>query len=165
MIKVQLPLIFLLLFSAFGLWAGDDLNTSLLSAAKAGDAAKVESLLDRGADIEARHDNRETALIWASFEGHAAVVEALLSRGAEIEARDDDRWTALMRAAAYGHAAVVETLLSRGAEIEARDYGGTALMLASTDIAVETLLDLVVLKLRPGLITDLLPLWRASTLT
>ena len=52
MIKVQLPLIFLLLFPAFGLWAGDDLNTSLLSAAEAGDTAKVESLLDRGADIE-----------------------------------------------------------------------------------------------------------------
>ena len=44
-----------------------------------------------------------------------------------------------MWASFRGKAAVVEVLLSRGAEIEARDDNGwTALMWASTEIAVET---------------------------
>ena len=45
-----------------------------------GHAAVVETLLSRGAEIEARADDGWTALMAASFMGQAAVVETLLSR-------------------------------------------------------------------------------------
>ena len=49
--------------------ANDALNDELISAARAGDSALVEALLDQGADIEVRDDIGRTALMWASFMG------------------------------------------------------------------------------------------------
>ena len=67
----------------------------------------VETLLSRGAEIEARDDDGQTALMWASASlwDTVAAVETLLDRGAEIEARADDGWTALMAASAKGQSA------------------------------------------------------------
>ena len=92
----------------------------------------METLLDRGAAIEARNDGGWTALMFASGHGEVVVVETLVDYGAAIEAREDKGATALMVASGRGQAVVVETLLDRGAAIEARSYGGwTALMMAS----------------------------------
>ena len=134
------------LLCACDLWTNEQLNQQLRSAAAAGDAARVEHLLDRRADIEAQSSDKGwTALMAASRNGETAVVELLLDRGADIEARDDKGWTALMRASARGAAAVVKLLLDRGADIETRDDDGfTALMWASGNGAaavVKLLLD------------------------
>ena len=135
------------LLCASGLWANEQLNQQLRSAAAAGDVTQVEHLLDRGADIEARDDYGNTALMYASVGGKAAVVELLLDRSAEIDARRGPGLrTALMHASRNGEAAVVELLLDRGADIEARDYmyGQTTLMCASESgeaAVVELLLD------------------------
>lgn len=75
--------------------ANDVLDDELISAARAGDSALVEALLDQGADIESRIFGR-TALMYASIMCRAAVVETLLDRGAALEARDDRGYTALM---------------------------------------------------------------------
>ena len=47
-------------------------------ASGVGQAAVVETLLDRGAALEARDDNGGTALMLASGMGQSAVVETLL---------------------------------------------------------------------------------------
>ena len=142
--KTSAPI--MMIAAASGPSANDALDDELLSAARAGDSALVENLLDRGADIEARDNNHGyTALMLASGMGKVAVVETLLDRGAALEARSDAGSTALMEASLMGEVAVVETLLDRGAAIEARNNArGTALMLASFNgqaAVVETLLN------------------------
>ena len=124
--------------------ANDALDDELISAAREGDSALVEALLDQGADIESRIFGR-TALMYASIMGRSTVVETLLDRGAALEARDNSERSALMWASGEGQVAVAATLLDRGAALEARDDRGyTALMYASITgqaAVVETLLN------------------------
>jgi len=103
---------------------GDD----LLAAVKQGDAAKVKSLLDSGADIETRNpaDGR-TALMLAALQRRNLLVDLLIQRGAKIEARDDDGVTALMWAAFGSNADAVRALRKAGASLETKDkFGKTA---------------------------------------
>ena len=51
------------IFSAGGYLSASEIDDRLIEAARDGDAALVEDLLDRGADIEARDDKGNTALI------------------------------------------------------------------------------------------------------
>ena len=94
--------------------ANDALDDELLSAAKTGDLALVETLLDRGADIEVRDIGR-TALMLASRMGEAAVVRTLLNRGADINARNEEGETALDIAYDDGHKKVINALRAAGA--------------------------------------------------
>ena len=63
-------------------------------ASAEGEAAVVETLLDRGAALEARNDDGETALMWASRYDQATVVKILLNRGADINAPSGEGNTA-----------------------------------------------------------------------
>ena len=91
---------------------------SLHEAAKRNDIALVKSLLDSGADVNARNGNEETPLHIAASFGHREFVEILLASGADVGAEDEDGDTALeaVRAAARtaGRAEVVGLL--EGAE-------------------------------------------------
>ena len=112
--KTSAPI--MMIAAASGPSANDALDDELLSAARAGDSALVENLLDRGADIEARDNNHGyTALMLASFNGQAAVVETLLNRGAHINARNDIGETALDIAYYKGHREVISALRTAGA--------------------------------------------------
>lgn len=131
-----------------------DGKTPLLIAARAGDVAAVEALLDGGADLDAVDTRGYGALTLAIAGGHPAVVRALLARGASaaiatespliaaardgatdlvallldhgapIEARDHLGRGPLYWAAYQGHRATVELLLDRGADLHARDLRG-----------------------------------------
>ena len=96
------PALIMILAAAAALSAHDALDDELISAARAGDLALVEALLDQGTDIEVRDDIGRTALMYASTMGRAAVVETLLDRGAALEARDNSGWSALMWASGEG---------------------------------------------------------------
>ena len=78
---------------------GPDAAPPLLQAARAGDAAAVEALLQSGADAGQRGSEGETALHWAADRGHEAVVALLLSHGADVNAADGDGLTACHYAA------------------------------------------------------------------
>jgi len=69
----------------------------LIEAARRGDTAAVQSLLTKGADVNAKGRNGATALIWASENGHLEVVQALLAKGAAVNAKNDDGVTALIK--------------------------------------------------------------------
>ena len=142
----------------------------------------VVALLDHGADVNARYDNR-----FSRFDGwtplhltifrridDSVIAETLLDRGADIEARGASGATPLHTAALYGDISVSATLLKRGADINAKaggeefdhsDYDlGTPLHLAArsseylyTDIH-GTLLDLypIVIEYKPVVVEALL---------
>jgi ankyrin repeat protein len=113
---------------------GDD----LVKAAKKGDLTKVQDLLAKGDDVNAKDKKGETALMWAALGGHVEMVQTLLARGADVNAKSHDDATALMAAASNGHREVLEALLAKGADVNARaDNGVTALMGAASNSNLE----------------------------
>jgi ankyrin repeat protein len=112
-------------------YAGN-LNSDLLTAAKQGDTNQVKDLLDRGADVNAKHKGGQTALMYATFKGHTDTIKILLDRGADVNAKHKGGQTALMYAVIKGHTDTIKILLDKGADVNAKDmYGDTALMEAT----------------------------------
>lgn len=92
----------------------EQLNNQLFEAARAGDAALVASLLDKGADVNAKFRYGTTALFKAAERGHANVVKLLLDRGADATIQDTYySATAMTWALNKGHAEVVKLLLDK----------------------------------------------------
>ena len=101
-------------------------------AAEADRSDLILSLLDRGANIEARDARGWTALNTAAIFGRPGAVVTLLAANANIEAATiRSGYTPLHDATHNGHNAVVELLLWKGADITAlTGRGWTALNLA-----------------------------------
>jgi hypothetical protein len=111
-------------------YAGN-LNSDLLTAAKQGDTNQVKDLLDRGADVNAKHKGGQTALMYAVIKGHTDTIKILLDKGADVNAKDMYGDTALMEATFKGHTDTIKILLDRGADVNAKDEDGyTASMYA-----------------------------------
>ena len=66
----------------------EDLNETLLNAAKEGQTETVQALIAKGADVNAKEKNGWTALIRAAKKGHIDIVKALLEAGADVNAKD-----------------------------------------------------------------------------
>ncbi|KAL2842053.1 hypothetical protein BJY01DRAFT_249287 [Aspergillus pseudoustus] len=88
-------------------------ETELHVAAAAGHVEVVRSLLESGANINARSMGGRTALMLAADNGNTAVVDLLLSRRADHSIEDDEGSLALDLAAWSGHNAIVQLLLMR----------------------------------------------------
>lgn len=101
-------------------------GTELMLAAKAGNVAEVQRLLDtqRG---EVDSCGR-TALMYAAEYGHLDCVKSLLEH--EDCVADRDGMTALMYAASFGHLACVKALAEKEATFKRPQDGATALMAA-----------------------------------
>lgn len=107
---------------------------SLHRAVDEGDFAAVRSLIEAGADVNARSNDEWTPLMLATIKGHTEMVEALLKSGADTNARNRKGWTSLMFAVSMSDADTTRILLSAGANINARDKEGkTALMQAANE--------------------------------
>ena len=65
-------------------------NTPLHVAAIRGDVSAMTTLIDAGADIDARGEHGYTSLHEAVGQGHGTGVSLLLSRGASAHIADDD---------------------------------------------------------------------------
>ena len=106
----------------------------LFVAAWKGDLIKVQTLLEMGANPNAKDDNGWTPLHWAAQEGHVDVVRVLLERGANPNAKDEYGDTPLHNAAQKGHVEIVKLLLERGANPNAKNnYGWTPLHRAAQE--------------------------------
>jgi len=93
------------------------LNDELWTAARKGDAAAVKTLLDRGADVNAKFRYGATALSYAADKGHVEVVKLLIERGADVNVKDTFyKSPPIIWATLKGHAPIVQALLDRGAE-------------------------------------------------
>ena len=120
-------------------------QTSLVDAARNGDAATVRAMLAKKADVNAATADGTTALHWAVQRDEVAIVDALLRAGAKASAATRHSVTPLQLAATNGSAAVITRLLAAGADPNtAMPDGETVLMTAaragSVD-AVRALLD------------------------
>jgi len=120
----------------------------MIEAAWDGNVTVVSTLINAGAELNAKDGFGRTALIWASstlssslasLGGHIEIVKLLLEKGANVNVKDKNGKTALQAWAYKGHVEIVKLLLEKGANINARDTDGwTALLWASYNGKVET---------------------------
>jgi hypothetical protein len=99
-------------------------------AARNGDLATTELLLERGADL---HKWGVASLGQASINGRRDVAELLINQGIDVNAivYEYPKWTVLMAATNAGQLDVVKMLVRKGASVDKRDKDGkTALMIA-----------------------------------
>jgi hypothetical protein len=106
----------LALFGVLVLLSCGDEDRSITGLAQKGDIARMHSLIDRGADINAKNDLGDTALVLASSKSHIEVVWLLLEKGPEVNAENKKGDTALKLAFRKGHAEIVKILKSHGAK-------------------------------------------------
>ena len=125
-VAIVLPMTFLIACGTNGttLSAESGPRTPLHNSAKSDEVKVVASLLDGGADIEARNENGATPLHVAAEYNEPEVVALLLDRGANIEAHMSKGVTPLHLAAAHNRSEMVALLLDRGANIKARPESG-----------------------------------------
>jgi hypothetical protein len=110
--------------------AGDK-NRKLTQASMDGDVEKVTSLLDSGADVNARDLRGWTPLLWAVKRGQMDLVKLFLDNGADVNAKGEHGWTPLMEAANRGHSEATKLLLKKGADVNLKhEYAWTALKIA-----------------------------------
>lgn len=86
--------------------------TALHYAAFAGHAAIVETLLERGAEVNARSTNGSTVLMMAAREGHAAIAERLVAAGADPQLKNDFGDDAITWAMRQRNYAIAKSLAS-----------------------------------------------------
>ena len=101
------------------------LNEQLVLAAKEGDAKKVASLLEQGADKDhARYDGQDASVLgWAAKFGHDECVQILLAAGANVAAADDTYATPLELAVVRGHESVAQALVRPSVDAINRSRG------------------------------------------
>jgi cytohesin len=100
--------------------ADKTLWTPLHSLACAKDRAGIAlSLVEAGADPDARDKWGRTPLHWFAVSGHCETVEVLIDAGADPDAQDLHGFTPLHRVAMQGHGCT-STLLRKGADVHNR---------------------------------------------
>jgi len=105
------------------------LDNSLLVAATYGDAAQVEELIQRGADVNTVNDKEQTPLMLAASRPtgdlHAMeICKVLLDQEADVDARDHRRESALHKACERGNMDVIKVLLQNDPDLDLRNTQG-----------------------------------------
>src|SRR5438128_7579782 len=81
-------------------------GTTLVDAAKVGDAAAVRALLKQGRRPDTASEDGTTALHWATYREDVALVELLISAGADVNAANRYGATPLALACRNGNATI-----------------------------------------------------------
>jgi len=117
-----------------------DIHDQLIIAARKNDIEKVNELIVKGADVNAKEKvvgEGYTALFHAASYGHTAIVKLLIEKGASVNERPG-RNTPLIIASWGGYTDTVQVLLEAGADPNAKDESGwTALTQAARKGYVE----------------------------
>lgn len=105
-----------------------------LMRASCGDVVAIKSLLNKGARVNWKEDQRgNTPLLEATNCRSTDNVRFLIDNGADVNMKNNYGVTPLMNAASHGHADVVKLLLDKGADVNAKttDTGETALAISA----------------------------------
>ncbi|MFT3758035.1 ankyrin repeat domain-containing protein [Thauera sp.] len=104
-------------------------NTLLILAAREGQAATVEALLQRGVPIDQQNPSGDSALMLAVLGGYDDVVRVLLKAGAKV---NHPGWAPLHYVAFEGREGMLDALFAAGADVNAKAPNlATPLMLAA----------------------------------
>jgi ankyrin repeat protein len=120
----------------------EKLNKEFVEAAEKDDLEKALSLIQSGADINARCMEMN-ALMWASHNGNAELAAVLIRNNADVNARNRIDYTPLMFAAQDNYIAVAELLLQNGADtnvVNSWDYTALSLAMKRNHEVMELLL-------------------------
>src|SRR5262245_65536623 len=90
------------------------LSQELIDAAAENNTRKVEELLNKGVNIEARARDDWTALTIAAREGNYETVKLLLDRRAKVNAKEGGGHIPLFWAKKYNHQTVIDLLKEAG---------------------------------------------------
>lgn len=110
---------------------GSTVLTGLRVAAQEGHSGRLQTMLDRGADVNAKDPAGYTALEIAAFQDFAQIVQILLEAGADANLRGSLDYPPLHYAVEQGNIASSRLLVKYGADVNADTYGTTPLMLAA----------------------------------
>ncbi|WAL99730.1 HEAT repeat domain-containing protein [Streptomyces sp. Je 1-369] len=113
--------------------ADGGLGVRLLSAVRAGDAERVQDLLDEGADPDTVDENGLPALCVAVAAYDAPVAQALVEGGAAVERVLPDGTTPLWRAIDGGSHAVFEAVLGRETRMRLPESRGAELIALASE--------------------------------
>ncbi|KAF6808110.1 Ankyrin repeat domain-containing protein 50-like protein 3, partial [Colletotrichum plurivorum] len=95
-------------------------ETPLIWGSLEGRQNSVQTLLNKGADVNAQGGYYGNALQAASSGGHGNIVQMLLERGADVNAQGGYYDNALQAASSGGHGNIVQMLLDKGADVNAQ---------------------------------------------
>ena len=112
-----------------------EVDFQLVTAARAGNTARIKTLLDSGADANATNRPGWTALVYSAARGNSEAVHALLLAGADVDRSNreaDKGLTPLIYAARGGHLVTARILLEAGADASADRGGMTPLKMATS---------------------------------
>ncbi|KAK3250007.1 hypothetical protein CYMTET_40600 [Cymbomonas tetramitiformis] len=117
-----------ILLETANIQAGNEMGeTPLHIAARKGNEATYNFLVQKGADIEAQDLMGHTPLHTASETGKINIMQLLIDAKANVNATDTYHDTPLMLAAANGQEEAVELLISAGASAAKLDHKGRTL--------------------------------------
>jgi ankyrin repeat protein len=130
--SVSVSSLLLVLLPALSAMASAVSATPLADASGRGDVKLVRTLIQHGADVNARAVDGASPLHQAVSGDHLEVADLLLKAGASVAAADRYGVTPLSLAALNGNASIIRRLLDAGADPNAIDPAGeTALMTAA----------------------------------
>lgn len=118
------------LFMPFTAAFTQDINSCLIEAAENGQSERVISLLNAGAEANAKTRLTETALMLASAYGQTETVKVVLANGAKVNEKFEGV-TILRIATGAGHAEVVRALLNAGAKVDGKARDGMTTLMAA----------------------------------
>lgn len=108
----------LLCMLAFSLQVQAGVDEDLIRAVEDNNAYRVENLLTKGADPDARNSRSYTALMLAARHKKTRLSELLLGAGANIDLRNKYGETAMMLASYHGRMEMVKQLHQKGAQLD-----------------------------------------------
>jgi len=106
------------------------MEKEFLEAAKKNNSRKLQDLLNKGVEIDARDNHERTALMVATYENNIDAAILLIEAGANVNAQDDRLESPFLHAGARGHLEILKATLATGKvdHMVLNRYGGTALI-------------------------------------